>query len=117
NTARNARYAMISPTRMPSCLSVLAASLSGLTTMAAPLAALYGTGCDSGFVTGEVGLGTLFGGGGVAGSFVGATGSSSGMTVYRLIGSPIRAPDAAPHAGPSAPTPPKHKAPPGATLP
>jgi len=59
--------------------------------MAAPLAALYGTGCDSGFVTGEVGLGTLFGGGGVAGSFVGATGSSSGMTVYRLIGSPIRA--------------------------
>ena len=58
--------------------------------MAALLAALYGTGCGSDFVTGDVGLG-MFGGGGVAGSFVGATGSSSGMTVYRLIGSPIRA--------------------------
>jgi hypothetical protein len=41
----------------------------------------YGTGCGSGFVTGDVGLGTLFGGGGVAGFFVGDTGSSSGMTV------------------------------------
>src|SRR5215469_9938819 len=88
---------MISPTRMPSCLSVLAASLSGFITMAALPAALYGTGCGSGFVTGDVGLGR-FGGGGVAGSFVGATGSSSGMTVYRLIGSPIRATVTSPYA-------------------
>src|SRR6266702_4557375 len=48
---------------------------------AAPLYPRYGTGCGSGFVTGDVGLGTLFGGGGAAGSFVGDTGSSSGMTV------------------------------------
>jgi len=49
----------------------------------------YGTGCGSGFVTGCVGLGVLFGGGGVTGSFVGDTGSSSGMTVYLVTGSPI----------------------------
>jgi len=56
---------------------------------AAQFAAIYGTGCGSGFVTGGVGLGTLVGGGGVAGSFVGETGSCSGTTVYRLMGSPI----------------------------
>src|SRR5262249_47144234 len=38
-------------------------------------------GCGSGLVTGTGSLGTLLGGGGITGSAVGVTGSSSGMTV------------------------------------
>jgi Resolvase, N terminal domain len=49
----------------------------------------YATRWGSGFLTGGVGFGALFGGGGVTGSLVGDTGSSSGITVYLLVGSPI----------------------------
>src|SRR5713101_6962273 len=51
----------------------------------------YSTGWGSGLVTGGVLLGDLLGGGGVTGSGVGDTGSSSGISVYLLTGCPIRA--------------------------
>jgi hypothetical protein len=51
----------------------------------------YSAGCGSGFVTGGALWGNLLGGGGLTGSAVGETGSSRGMTVYLLTGSPIRA--------------------------
>jgi len=41
----------------------------------------YLAGCGSGLVTGSGSLGTLLGGGGISGSAVGVTDSSSGMTV------------------------------------
>src|SRR5260370_4614348 len=87
----HARYAMISPTRTPSCLSVLASSLlfeftivfGG--TISAPL--LHGLGLRLNNRWGAVRR--LTGGGGVTGFGVGDTGSSSGMIVYLLTGCPI----------------------------
>jgi hypothetical protein len=49
----------------------------------------YSAGCGSGLVTGGAFWGDLLGGGGLTGSAVGDTGSSRGMTVYLLTGSPI----------------------------
>jgi hypothetical protein len=49
----------------------------------------YSTGSGSGLVTGGVLFGDLLGGGGVTGSGVGDTGSSSGISVYLLTGCPI----------------------------
>jgi hypothetical protein len=49
----------------------------------------YFTGSSSGLVTGPGLVGALLGGGGLTGSAVGDTGSSRGMTVYLLTGSPI----------------------------
>jgi hypothetical protein len=49
----------------------------------------YSAGCGSGLVTGGAFCGDLLGGGGLTGSAVGDTGSSRGMTVYLLTGSPI----------------------------
>jgi len=53
------------------------------------LALHYSTGWGSGLVTGGVLFGDLLGGGGVTGSEVGDTGSSSGISVYLLTGCPI----------------------------
>jgi hypothetical protein len=50
---------------------------------------IYRTGSGSGLVTGWAGVGAFSGGGRVTGSRVGDTGSSRGMTVYLLTGSPI----------------------------
>jgi len=49
----------------------------------------YFTGSSSGLITGPGLVGALLGGGGLTGSAVGDTGSSRGMTVYLLTGSPI----------------------------
>jgi len=49
----------------------------------------YSAGCGSGAVTGDERPGDLLGGGGITGSEVGDTGSSSGTTVYLLTGCPI----------------------------
>jgi len=49
----------------------------------------YSTGWGSGLVAGGVLFGDLLGGGGVTGSEVGDTGSSSGISVYLLTGCPI----------------------------
>jgi hypothetical protein len=49
----------------------------------------YSTGWSAGLETGGVLFGDLLGGGGVTGSGVGDTGSSSGMIVYLLTGCPI----------------------------
>src|SRR6266516_3374548 len=49
----------------------------------------YSAGCGSGLVTGGDFSGDLLGCGGATRSGVGETGSSSGTTVYRRIGSPI----------------------------
>ncbi len=83
---------MISPTRSPSCLRCLASSFFRLlVTNSVAMADLtelvrYRTGSGSGLVTGvlsgDVGVGPI-------GSWVGDTGSSRGMTVYLLMGSPI----------------------------
>jgi hypothetical protein len=51
----------------------------------------YRTGSGAGWVTGGAFSGDFSGGGGLTGSAVGDTGSSRGMTVYLLTGSPIRA--------------------------
>src|SRR6266851_10257462 len=58
----------------------------------------YSTGWGSGLVTGGVLFGDLRGGGGVTGSAVGDTGSSSGMIVYLLTGCPICATADPPYA-------------------
>src|SRR6266567_8370541 len=81
---RHARYAMISPTRRPSCLRLLASSFChGAVIARTSLTAAkdYSAGSGSGFVTGGAFSGDLLGGAGSTGSAVGDTGSSKGTTV------------------------------------
>src|SRR6266700_5399101 len=79
---------MISPTRTPACLRCFAIRFS-LALMIVCGHHRYFAGCGSGLVTSGAFSGNLLGGGGLTGSRVGDTGSSRGMTVYLLTGSPI----------------------------
>src|SRR6266702_564173 len=87
---RHAPKAMISPTRIPFCLSVVARwfrfALVVMYTLATGdyLGCTYRTGSGSCWVTGGAFSGDLLGGSGLTGSAVGNTGSPRGMTVYLL---------------------------------